>query len=167
MKLNKVIKWMIIRFSIIVLTACSSKKGDEKNSIENTIQDNNNNLNLSTNQLNHQQIEELQSNNIVYFDFDKYNVTPEYEQILDQQAFFLRKNPFVNIIIEGHTDERGTSEYNIALGERRANVVKIYLQSKGINDKRISILSYGKEKPAVFGHNESIYSKNRRAVIIY
>ncbi|MGP1930595.1 MAG: peptidoglycan-associated lipoprotein Pal [Arsenophonus sp. ET-YP4-MAG3] len=165
MQFNKVVKWIIIRLSIIVVTACSSKKSNEQSGIESNISDNN--INLKTNQLIHQKIEELQSNNIVYFDFDKYNIIPEYEYILDQQAFFLRKNSFVNIIIEGHTDERGTSEYNIALGERRANVVKIYLQSKGINDKRISILSYGKEKPALLGHDESIYSKNRRAVIIY
>lgn len=112
-------------------------------------------------------MQELQSNNIVYFGFDKYDVAPEYAQILDQHAAFMRGNPSVKITVEGHADERGTPEYNIALGERRANAVKMYLQSKGVNGEQIAIVSYGKEKPAVLGHDETAYAKNRRAVLAY
>ena len=71
------------------------------------------------------------------------------------------------MIIEGHADERGTPEYNIALGERRAAAVKSYLQANGASGEQLSIISYGKEKPAVLGHNEAAYAKNRRAVITY
>ena len=105
--------------------------------------------------------------NIVYFGFDKYDVTSEYAQLLDAHAAFLRANPSVRITIEGHADERGTPEYNIALGERRANAVKMYLQGKGVSADQLSIVSYGKEKPAVLGHDEAAYAKNRRAVLVY
>lgn len=81
-------------------------------------------------QLAHQQMQELQSNNIVYFGFDKYDVTPEYAQLLDQHATFLRGNPSVKITVEGHADEKGTPEYNIALGERRANAVKCICRAR-------------------------------------
>ncbi|MGP1955120.1 MAG: peptidoglycan-associated lipoprotein Pal, partial [Arsenophonus sp. NC-QC1-MAG3] len=84
-----------------------------------------------------------------------------------QHATFLRSNPSIKVIVEGHTDERGTPEYNIALGERRANTVKFYLQSKGVNGKQIAIISYGKEKPAIQDNDEAAYAKNRRAILVY
>ncbi len=87
--------------------------------------------------------------------------------MLDAHAAFLRNNPSYKVTVEGHADERGTPEYNIALGERRANAAKMYLQGKGVNGEQISIVSYGKEKPAVLGHTEADYAKNRRAVIVY
>ncbi|MGL4959463.1 MAG: OmpA family protein, partial [Plesiomonas sp.] len=71
------------------------------------------------------------------------------------------------VVVEGHADERGTPEYNIALGERRASAVKMYLQGRGVNAEQVSIVSYGKEKPAVLGHTEDAYAKNRRAVLVY
>ena len=113
------------------------------------------------------QMQQLQQNNIVYFGLDKYDVQSDYAQMLDQHAAFLRSNPSYKVTIEGHTDERGTPEYNIALGERRANAVKMYLQGKGVSADQMSIVSYGKEKPAVLGHDEAAYSKNRRAVLVY
>ncbi|WP_180792269.1 OmpA family protein, partial [Vibrio parahaemolyticus] len=79
-------------------------------------------------------------------------VSPEYAEMLDAHAAFLRSNPSVRVVVEGHADERGTPEYNIALGERRANAVKMYLQSKGVSGDQVSLVSYGKEKPAVLGH---------------
>ena len=88
-------------------------------------------------------------------------------QMLDAHAAFLRNNPSYKVTVEGHADERGTPEYNIALGERRANAVKMYLQGKGVSADQISIVSYGKEKPAVLGHDEAAYAKNRRAVLVY
>src|SRR5699024_5125464 len=89
-----------------------------------------------------QQLEQLKQTNIVYFGFDKYDVTSEYAQLLDAHAAFLRANPSVRITIGGHADERGTPEYNIALGERRANAVKMYLQGKGVSADQLSIVSY-------------------------
>jgi peptidoglycan-associated lipoprotein len=98
----------------------------------------------------------------IHFDFDKYDVRPGDVEILKENAALLMKNPSVKIQIEGHCDERGTVEYNLALGERRANSAKRYLSSLGITGDRISTISYGKEKPLDPGHNEEAWAKNRR-----
>ena len=98
----------------------------------------------------------------IHFDFDKYDIRPEDAEILKGNAAVLQKNPTVKIQIEGHCDERGTSEYNLALGERRANSAKKYLVSLGIAESRVSTISYGKEKPLDPGHNEEAWAKNRR-----
>ncbi len=99
----------------------------------------------------------------IHFDFDRYNVRPGDASILRENAVLLKKYPNVKIQIEGHCDERGTVEYNLALGERRANSAKDYLVSLGISPARISTISYGKEKPLDSGHNEAAWAKNRRA----
>lgn len=165
MQLNKVLKGLMLALPMLAVAACSSKRGNDKTGAENNVADSN--ASLTAEQLASQQMQELQSNNIVYFGFDKYDVTPEYAQLLDQHATFLRGNPSVKITVEGHTDEKGTPEYNIALGERRANAVKIYLQSKGVNGEQIAIVSYGKEKLAIQGNDESASAKNRRAILVY
>jgi len=99
----------------------------------------------------------------IHFDFDKYDIRPGDAEILKENAALLTKYPTVKIQIEGHCDERGTIEYNLALGERRANSTKKYLISLGISPGRISTISYGKEKPLDPGHNEEAWAKNRRA----
>jgi peptidoglycan-associated lipoprotein len=99
----------------------------------------------------------------IQFDFDKYDIRPTDAGILKENAALLVKFPNVKIQIEGHCDERGTVEYNLALGERRANSAKRYLISLGIPEKRISTISYGKERPSDPGHNEEAWAKNRRA----
>jgi peptidoglycan-associated lipoprotein len=99
----------------------------------------------------------------IHFDFDRYEVRPEDAQILKENAALLKKYPNVKIQIEGHCDERGTVEYNLALGERRANSAKSYLTTLGIPSSRISIISYGKERPLDPAHNEEAWTKNRRA----
>jgi peptidoglycan-associated lipoprotein len=99
----------------------------------------------------------------IHFNFDKYDIRPEDAAILKENAALLKKFPNVKIQIEGHCDERGTVEYNLALGERRANRAKDYLVSLGISTARISTISYGKEKPLDPGHNEEAWAKNRRA----
>jgi len=98
----------------------------------------------------------------VHFDFDKYDIRPGDADILKENAALLMKYPKVKIQVEGHCDERGTSEYNLALGERRANAAKNYLLSLGISTDRISSISYGEEKPLDAGHNEEAWTKNRR-----
>jgi peptidoglycan-associated lipoprotein len=97
------------------------------------------------------------------FDFDKYDIRPGDAAILKENAAVLKKYHMVKIQIEGHCDERGTVEYNLALGERRANKTKSYIISLGISPERISTISYGKEKPVDSGHNEEAWAKNRRA----
>ncbi|MCJ7748826.1 MAG: peptidoglycan-associated lipoprotein Pal [Desulfobacterales bacterium] len=99
----------------------------------------------------------------IHFDFDKYDIRPGDTEILKENGTLLKKYPKVKIQIEGHCDERGTIEYNLALGERRANSTKKYLTSLGISPDRISTISYGKERPADPGHNEEAWAKNRRA----
>ena len=100
----------------------------------------------------------------VYFAFDSAELSPEARATLDKQAEWLKHHPSVRVIIEGHTDERGTREYNLALGERRANAVKNYLVALGIAPERIETISYGKERPAVLGTGEAVWRLNRRAV---
>jgi peptidoglycan-associated lipoprotein len=102
----------------------------------------------------------------IHFDYDQYDIRRADEEILRENAAFLKKNPQMKIQIEGHCDERGTSEYNLALGERRANSAKRYLISLGIAPDRISTISYGKERPLDPGHNEEAWAKNRRAHIV-
>jgi peptidoglycan-associated lipoprotein len=102
----------------------------------------------------------------VHFDFDKYDIRPGDADVLKENATLLMKYPKVKIQVEGHCDERGTNEYNLALGERRANAAKTYLISLGIPSDRISIISYGEEKPLDPGHNEEAWAKNRRGHFI-
>ncbi|NMC42625.1 MAG: peptidoglycan-associated lipoprotein Pal [candidate division Zixibacteria bacterium] len=100
---------------------------------------------------------------IVYFDYDKSNIRTDQRVALDKNAEILKGNPDINIEVEGHCDERGTVEYNIALGDRRAQSVKKYLIDLGISADRIKTISYGKERPAVPGTGEEVWAKNRRA----
>ena len=104
--------------------------------------------------------EQLQT---VFFDFDKYNLRPDAKASLDANAALLKEFPDAIIKIEGHCDERGTVEYNLSLGEKRAKAVQDYLAGLGIAANRLSIISYGKEKPLDPGHNEAAWAKNRRA----
>lgn len=98
----------------------------------------------------------------IYFDYDKYNLKPPAVAKLDKTADWLSKNAAVKIQIEGNCDERGTNEYNIALGDRRANSARDYLSKMGISADRLSTISYGEERPADPGHNEEAWAKNRR-----
>ncbi|MCX8116901.1 MAG: peptidoglycan-associated lipoprotein Pal [Desulfobacterota bacterium] len=103
---------------------------------------------------------------MIHFDFDKYDIRPQDAEILKQNAEVLKRFPSVKIQIEGHCDERGTEEYNLALGERRANSTKKYLISLGIAADRMTTISYGEERPLDPGHNEEAWSKNRRAQFV-
>jgi peptidoglycan-associated lipoprotein len=98
-----------------------------------------------------------------FFDFDKSSIRPDAKQSLDENAKWLKANPKAALTIEGHCDERGTREYNLGLGQRRAKAAKDYLVSAGIDAKRIKIISYGKERPFMPGHDESAWKWNRRA----
>ncbi len=99
----------------------------------------------------------------VYFDFDKYDLKSDARDALAANAEWLKSNPGIQIQIEGNCDERGTEEYNLALGERRANAVKSYLVSLGVDEARLFTISYGEERPADPGHNKEAWAKNRRA----
>ena len=107
-----------------------------------------------------------QVGNTVYFGFDSSELAGEAQATLDRQAAFLNVNPTMVVIIEGHADERGTREYNLALADRRAVAVRDYLLAKGLNAARVRTVSYGKERPAVSGSNEESWAKNRRAATV-
>lgn len=102
----------------------------------------------------------------VFFDFDKYDITPVGRTTLERQAAWLKKFPSVTIAVEGHCDERGTREYNLALGERRANAIKDYLSTLGVSPNRVQTISYGKERPVALGSTEASWAENRRGVTI-
>ena len=151
MKLAK----LLLVAPVLALAACSSS-------------DNNANANNAAQQFGGYSVEDLQQRyNTVYFGFDKFNIEGEYEQILDANAAYLNATPASKVVVEGNTDERGTPEYNIALGQRRADAVKNFLSAKGVQAGQVSTVSYGEEKPAELGHDEAAYSKNRRAVLAY
>jgi len=107
-----------------------------------------------------------QQNTVVYFDTDQYNIDAEDQAKLQRQAQYFSQYSQVNFTIEGHADERGTREYNLALGERRANAAKNYLVSIGIPANRIRTVSYGKERPVALGSNEAAWAQNRRAATV-
>lgn len=102
----------------------------------------------------------------VFFGYDRYDVSDEARMVLDKQAAWLQQYANLSITVEGHADERGTREYNLALGERRANAVKNYLVALGVPASRITTISYGKERPAVVGSDETSWAQNRRGVTV-
>jgi peptidoglycan-associated lipoprotein len=109
----------------------------------------------------------LLAKRVVYFDFDKSDIKGEFRDVIQAHAEYLANNPNVTITLEGHADERGTREYNIALGERRAEAVQRMLTLQGAPASQIRIVSYGEERPAALGHDEDAWALNRRAEFIY
>lgn len=101
---------------------------------------------------------------IIYFAYDSDVLVPSEQNNLDRIADYLKQNPTLGLLIEGHCDQRGTEEYNRALGERRANAIRAYLAGRGLADHRMKTLSYGKDKPAVEGSGEAVWGQNRRGV---
>ena len=155
MKLNKILKnAVLISFACIALSACatSTKTGQMQGDVY---------TGTDT-------IEYLASGvpDRVFFATNESVLTTASRETLRKQAALLRKNSKITIVLEGHADERGTREYNLALGERRANAAKDYLMTYGISSDRISVLSYGKERPVDSGSNPLAWSKNRRSVTV-
>lgn len=103
----------------------------------------------------------------VYFEYDDSIVQKEYTPVIERHGQYLLKNPTLKVVVEGNTDERGSSEYNLALGQRRAQAVKLALQLYGVKDAQIEAISFGREKPKATGHDEAAWRENRRADIAY
>ena len=157
MKFNtKIRNLLIILFSTLALSACSTAK---KASTVGTTGD----VYTGTDTV------EYLADGVpdrVFFATNESILTTASRETLRAQAAWLRKNPNINVVLEGHADERGTREYNLALGERRANAAKDYLMTYGISSDRITVLSYGKERPVDSGSNPLAWSKNRRSVTV-
>lgn len=149
----KFLKAIAIGASLLALAACSSTSS---------------NMNEEECKASASQIEELETKvgDRVFFAFDSSALSSEAQETLRKQAAFMEQNPDLCFTIEGNTDERGTREYNLALGERRANAARQYLIGLGINGSRLTEVSFGKERPAVLGSNEWAWSQNRRAVTV-
>ncbi|TMP78001.1 peptidoglycan-associated lipoprotein [Pseudoalteromonas phenolica] len=178
MQLNKTLKALLVALPVMTLAACSSSSGVDESAanLDNGANASQNGSNVDVNTLTPEQAaaeklqkkyEALRQEQIVYFDFDKSSIRGQYAELLQAHADFLVKNPSVKVLIEGHADERGTPEYNIALGESRGKSVAKYLQSLGVSDSQISVVSYGEEKPMVKSRTEEAFAKNRRAVLVY
>lgn len=151
-------------FVLTLVSACASKDKvvvEEDYDVIET-QDQADEMNKKSNK----NVEEVSVPDSVYFGFDKYNISNDSAEVLNLQAEWLKADPKINIIIEGHCDDRGTREYNLALGERRANAVKNYLVKQGVAAKRIKTISYGKERPLAVGTGAVVWAKNRVAVTV-
>lgn len=107
------------------------------------------------------------SKRVLYFDFDSSQISGEQREIIDAHAGFLSRNPDVSVVLEGHADERGTREYNLALGERRAKAVEQLLLVQGVSADQIQVISFGEERPVALDNNESAWRLNRRVEILY
>lgn len=103
----------------------------------------------------------------VYFDFDSYSVKDDYQSLLQAHAQYLKTHPQRHVLIQGNTDERGSSEYNLALGQKRAEAVRRVLALDGVGDSQMEAVSLGKEKPVALGHDEASWAQNRRADLVY
>ncbi|HEY8947585.1 MAG TPA: peptidoglycan-associated lipoprotein Pal [Rhizomicrobium sp.] len=147
--------------SVLVLAACTDKPKAVETAPPPTSMSN-----TTTSSIVPGSAEDLRVNvgDTVHFDYDAYAVTDEGRSVLQRQAAWLAKYPSVRVTIEGHCDERGTREYNLALGARRANSVKEYLVSLGVSAGRVDTISYGKERPICTESDESCYAQNRRGV---
>lgn len=156
----------------ILITACGKKEIDipidANPQTQPTVQNTNNNNNITNAIVPGSQEDFISqiSSDTVYFDTDKFNIDAQDQSTLRSQAQWLLQYPSKNITIQGHADERGTRDYNLALGERRANSAKNYLISLGVSSNRINTVSYGKEQPIAVGSNENAWAQNRRAVTI-
>ena len=155
MKLNKILKnAVLISLACLALSACATSK--KTGQMQGDVYTGN------------ETVEYLASGvkDRVFFATNESVLTTAARETLRKQAAWLRKNSKITIVLEGHADERGTREYNLALGERRANAAKDYLMTYGISSNRISVLSYGKERPVDSGSNPLAWSKNRRSVSV-
>lgn len=177
MDLNKLLKAMLVALPIMAISACSSTSESETDAMGSTsgsgselsggVQTGGVGAMLSPEEQQRQQLEELRKEHIIYFDFDRSEVQTEFAAVLEAHGTYLVEHPSVRVLIEGHADERGTPEYNIALGERRAKAVAKYLQGMGVQPSQMSIVSYGEEKPLDFSRTDEGFGKNRRAVLVY
>jgi len=175
MRLNKIVKGMVVAAPMLILAACGStsttdadyQSSEQVTPTDSTVQTGSLKKAVSPEELQRLKLAALRKAHIVYFDFDTSAVSNEFAALLEGHAAYLRANPSTALVIEGHADERGTPEYNIALGERRAQAVSRYLESLGVNAGQIELVSYGEEKPLDSSRTEASFSKNRRAVLVY
>ena len=153
-------KLLMLVFVLSLISACASTQDEEYSDEYDAIESEEDAQNLN------KEGEEVSVSDRVYFGLNQYNISSESADVLNLQADWLKSDDQITIVVEGHCDERGTREYNLALGERRANAVKQYLIRQGIDANRIRTISYGKERPVVLGTGEAVWAKNRVAITV-
>ena len=152
-------KYLSLFFAgILLISGCETIGGSSSGSASGEFGD--------SNQANLQAYLQNEIGDRVYFETDKHNISSSSAFTLESQANWLKSTPGFQLLIEGHCDERGTREYNLALGERRGNAVKEFLASLGVDPGRLTVISYGKERPAAEGSTSEAWSENRRAVLV-
>ncbi|WP_298445424.1 peptidoglycan-associated lipoprotein Pal [uncultured Ferrimonas sp.] len=178
MKLNQVLKGMLIVIPALALTACSSTSGIDAES-ETVVNETATTGGVNgpevggieapktPEEIQREKYAELRREHILYFDYDSSDIRAEFAQMLEAHAAFLVENQSTRVIIEGHADERGTPEYNIALSERRGKAVQRYLQSLGVLSSQMEVVPYGEEKLLDSAATVAAHAKNRRAVLVY
>lgn len=188
MQISAITKALLIAIPVLALTACgaTSDSSEGKSQTTNTEaeQAQTEGMDTQTGSLDAVEVETLEvektpeemmqekfdalrQQQTIYFDFDKSSVDGEFVELLEAHADYLTKNPAAKVMVEGHCDERGTPEYNIALGERRAKAIVQYLQSLGVAADQMTTVSYGEEKPVDLSRTDAGFAKNRRAVLVY
>jgi peptidoglycan-associated lipoprotein len=188
MQLNKFMRTLVLALPVVTLMACSSGPSEEELAAErNRVAQQQadadkaareaeqarvkaeaaERMEIESREKAERELAALQNEQTVYFDFDRATVKAEFYPVLDKHATYLVANASQNVVIEGHTDSRGTPEYNIALGERRAKSVETYLLNAGVSASQITVVSYGEEKPAQMAASEYSFAQNRRAVVVY
>ena len=178
MDLNKLFKAMLVAIPMMTISACSSTSDSETDatSVNSSTESERATGGVETGgvvsvltpqEQQRLKYQELRKEHIIYFDFDRSSVSAQFVEVLQAHGEYLIEHPNVNVMIEGHADERGTPEYNIALGERRAKAVAKYLQGMGVLHSQISNVSYGEEKPLDMSRTDDGFAINRRAVLVY
>jgi len=171
MKLNKIVQAVLVSCSILALASCAANRSADGNGMdEATIADANgaqsSGLGQDSNFGGKGNMHASNNNRTYYFDFDKSDVRSEDKPAILANGDYLAANPNKKIVLEGHTDPRGSREYNVALAERRANSVYEVLKSKGVSPDQVRVVSYGAERLAVPGHSDEDYQQDRRAIIV-
>lgn len=171
----RVTQLMLIVASGLVLAACGNKPLPEAHSSSESVAPSTTTEGATTSSVSGSELSAEQqameaaraAGVIIYFDYDRAEIKPEFVPVVAAHAKFLNGNPERRVRLEGHSDERGSREYNIGLGERRAQAVRRALMLQGVTENQITTVSYGEERPAVQGSDESAYSKNRRVELVY
>lgn len=178
MRLNHLTKLFTVGLLATALVGCSStpKSQDDADNMQggdlqqvggSGVETSSANLGMGANATELEKAKANLAKNVVRFEFDRSDVSAEFYSTISAHADFMSANPSTNVTVTGHCDERGTREYNLALGERRALAVKSALVAVGVNPDRIDVVSYGEDSPVAMGHNESAWSQNRRAEFKY
>ncbi len=163
MKMKSLLLCFCLMFTVAACSSKSKKTGTEGDANSTSKMDNGNNAGISLELNGDSDSNKAGALRTVYFDFNSASIAGDTKETLVNNAKFLKANTSVKVQVEGHADERGGVQFNLALGEKRAKTVKDFLVTEGVEASRISTISFGKEKPVAFGHDEDAWSKNRRA----